>query len=148
MAKIGTNGEKLAANATQWAAVIDEETQLMWAINPNTNVSFPNRRDKETYDKTLDWINIVNNKGWCSYNDWRLPTREELQTLLLPEIHTHRYIREDIFTDITTHDYWVWSSSSVSYDSSCVHIVGFSNNGFGHINRYTAHYMRLVRKAG
>ncbi|HNP02360.1 MAG TPA: DUF1566 domain-containing protein, partial [Agitococcus sp.] len=109
--KIGLQGEKLAADAPQWAAVIDEKTQLMWAINSSKTASFPNPNKRINWKDAMTWANYVNTQGWCGFNNWRLPTIDELKTLLTQRKQPNLYIREDIFSDIPKKYYWAWSSS-------------------------------------
>ena len=44
--KIGLQGEKLAVDATQWAAAIDEKTKLMWELTPVKRRTFPIQKKK------------------------------------------------------------------------------------------------------
>lgn len=117
--KVDADGRKLPAHAPQYAAVIDQKTKLMWAINPDKTSGFPNPAEKKTWEEALEWPQSVNRRGWCGHKDWRLPTIEELKTLLISEKQQGVFIRRDIFTDIPlgfsyvafSHDYGVWTSS-------------------------------------
>jgi formylglycine-generating enzyme required for sulfatase activity len=145
--KIGLQGEKLAVVTSQWAAVIDEKTNLMWAINSSKTSDFPNPKEKMTWDEAQAWAKYVNTQGWCGYNNWRLPTIDELKTLLLTKKHKNLYLREDILTDINHTQYWVWSSSLVANSSNSAWLVllssGYGNDDDKDIN----YYVRLVRSS-
>jgi hypothetical protein len=140
--KIGLQGEKLAVDAPQWAAAIDEKTNLMWAINPSKTADFPNPNEKMTWDDAQEWAKNVNRRGWCGYNNWRLPTVDELKTVLLPKKQAHLFIREDVFADINTNNYWVWSSSPFADGSNSAWIVYFD---YGYNGKCVKDYVRLVR---
>ena len=145
--KIGLNGEKLSANAPQWAAVIDEKNKLMWAVNSTKTANFPNTNKKMTWDEAHEWAKYVNRSGWSSFNNWRLPTIDELKALRTQNKQPTLYIREDIFNDINDkRGYWVWSSSPVGYYSGSAWFVDF-NNGYGNHGyiKNNHYYIRLVR---
>lgn len=126
--KIGQHGELVDFAAPQWAAAIDKETQLMWAINPSQTANFPNPKNEMTWDDAMAWADYVNTQGWCGFNDWRLPTIDELKTLLTKEKQPSLYIREDIFDDIFDKYYRIlWSSSPVASNSNHAWIVSFCN---------------------
>ena len=163
--KIGTNGEKLPADASQWAAVVDEKTNLMWAINPSKDADFPNPKHKmewildEKEEKDEEgcslfksdpdlWVDYVNTQGWCGYNDWRLPTIGELETLIT-KYDKGVFINKDIFTDIPEEEeYGVWMVyDNVYHDERSGWIIDFSSGKFinNGIEGGSLHYVRLVR---
>ncbi|MEE9351931.1 MAG: DUF1566 domain-containing protein [Thiotrichaceae bacterium] len=47
----------------------------------NTCIGFDSA-NSSTYCNTQAYVNRVNTVGWCGASDWRLPTREELRSLL------------------------------------------------------------------
>ena len=145
--KIGLQGEKLAVDAPQWAAVVDEKTKLMWAINPSKTADFPNPKEKMTWEEAQAWAKYVNTQGWCGYKDWRLPTIDELKTLITKKKRGDLFIRVDIFTDINDFMYWVWSSSPVASSSDSARLVNFYNGYDGYNDKNFSSYVRLVRTA-
>jgi hypothetical protein len=143
--KIGLRGEKLAVDSPQWAAVVDEETKLMWAVNPSKTADFPNPKEKMTWDEAQAWVKYVNRGGCCGYKNWRLPTIDELKTLITYGMQGDLYIRADIFTDINTDNgYRVWSSSPFA-NSSGTWIVSFGYSDFNRNIMGVNYYVRLVR---
>lgn len=120
--KIGLQGEKLAVDAPQWAAVIDEKTNLMWVITPITHdemILFPNPAGIKipSSDDLQVWTEFVNEEGWCGYFDWRIPTIDELGTIWRSRRYRSLHIREDVFTDIVYERFYlVWSSSESAVD--------------------------------
>jgi hypothetical protein len=144
--KIGTQGEVLAKYAKKWAAVIDNETELMWAINPTKTANFPNPQRQITWNETTAWVIKANEERWCGFNDWRLPTIDELHTLLTKNQQPNMHIREDIFNDIPDEYYIVWSSSPVAAYSNGAWIVDFYYGlGSDHDVKNATHSARLVR---
>ncbi len=145
--KIGLQGESLAVDALEWAAAIDEKTKLMWAINPNKTTDFPNPKKRMTWNDAMAWVSHVNKTGWCGYSNWRLPTIDELKILITKKKQGDLFIRVDVFTDINTNIYWVWSSSPVANNSNYAWFVNFYN-GYDndHLKSYS-YYVRLVRSS-
>ena len=58
-------------------AVIDTETHLMWMRTDSMN-------DMEkwvNYQESVDYVRNLCEKNIAGFNDWRLPTREEMDSL-------------------------------------------------------------------
>lgn len=172
--KHGLQGEILDVFAPKWAALTDEKTGLMWAVNWDNDRkdSFPNRGGltwyrteerlvKETKvikeklfssvteevdvlktfadghynqgDNTQTWINKVNEKGWCGYHDWYLPTKDELETLL---IQKHGSFDRERYYMLFTESFGsssFWSSSPVAGYSDGAWFVYFDyGSGYGY----------------
>ena len=94
--KIGAEGAVLAADATEWEAVLDTKTGLMWSLETKKVTS---------YDKAEGAIKKIKAAG---FDDWRLPNVDELfgladRTRVSPAIDT------DFFPD--TESDWFWSST-------------------------------------
>lgn len=94
-------------------SVIDFTSGLMWAVNTDMSPDFPNPEPMKWSD-ALAWPKHVNEKGWRGYKDWRLPTVDELRSLLFPASHRSgkqsQDICEDVFGDISSDDF-IWTSS-------------------------------------
>jgi hypothetical protein len=77
-------GVRQGANTElQWAAILDNYKNLMWAMNTSKSDSFPHPDKWLTWQQAQEWVKQVNAKGWCGYHDWRLPTCDELSLILL-----------------------------------------------------------------
>lgn len=160
--KIGKRGERLAVTADHWAAVVDESSKLMWAVNWKIEDKFPNRGDLTWYNpdpaqnggheghasqgqNTSDWVRHVNLIGWCGFNDWRLPTLAELETLLTREVSHYFHIREDVFTDMSGLGSRFWTSSvdEKNREYAWAMYFGYGHDGLAY-KSYTLN-VRLVR---
>ena len=98
MHKVSDSGEILALESEVWSCVLDDSKSLLWEVksaeegvqyNLNTYTWFDGEsgRDNGTFTKncycgkncnTESFIKDINKAKLCSYSDWRLPTREEL----------------------------------------------------------------------
>ena len=97
--KISSTGTELAVSATQWSCVKDNVTGLIWEVktddgglrdkdnkytwyNPdkNNNGGYAGTSGGNT---TNSFVTAVNAIHLCGYFDWRMPSREELHSLLL-----------------------------------------------------------------
>ena len=143
--KVDFAGCELPVHAVQYAAVIDQKTKLMWAVNPHKSANFPNPAKAMTWQEAQDWLKYVNRRSWCGHKDWRLPTVEELKTLLLPKKLHDFFMRQDVFTDVSADDYCVWTSSPYADDGSYAWIVDFSYGYAYDYAKYADYYVRVVR---
>lgn len=143
--KVDFAGCELPVHAVQYAAVIDQKTKLMWAINPHISANFPNPAKAMTWQEARDWLKYVNRRGWCGYKDWRLPTVEELKTLMLPKKQHDFFMRQDVFTDISAGIYGVWSSSSYADYGNYAWFVNFNSSNVGGNYKTYSYYVRVVR---
>ena len=111
--KIGDDGALLAPDATEWVAVLDTKTNLMWDAKARAVEGF---QEAQSVPGTLKV---------AGFTDWRTPTLEELfcladRTRVRPAIDT------DFFPD-TPND-WFWSSTvDADSPSDCAWIVYFYN---------------------
>jgi hypothetical protein len=105
------------------AAVLDKQTGLIWAKNT------------EILDKGVPWeeaVNLCQNVEIGGQKGWRLPTRDELITLLdtstsapaLPEGHPFTKLREFEYGGKGDYDYW--ASTEYEGNSNNVWVVHLS----------------------
>jgi hypothetical protein len=129
--KHDSKGESLADDTEQWTCVRDTETDLMWEVksekdalrNSNNLYSWYNPERKTLPGKsdggrcegdsdcdTRAYVKAMNDRNYCGYNDWYLPTREEMQTLVnLEGANDKTTINKKYFPH--TVPSWYWTSS-------------------------------------
>jgi len=56
---------------------IDEETELMWEIKQINNID-----ETYTWDEAFKFAEQLNKEKYAGYDDWRVPTVKELQSLV------------------------------------------------------------------
>lgn len=111
--------------------VVDETTGLMWQ---KSYVS-----DK-TWVQALEYCKKLGEDKYAGFDDWRLPNKNELASLLNLDKNTAPYSN---FPD-TPSEYF-WSSSTLVDNTNYAWAVGFS---YGYVNYYgktSSYYVRCVR---
>lgn len=126
--KIDADGAKLADDATEWVAVLDNTTALIWTV-------------KET--KPLTWKKAqtaVAKFDVAGFTDWRLPTVEEL-FLLADRTKYSPAIDTAFFPDCKSE--WYWTSTLAA---SSPGVFAWSVNfGGGYADWYSQDDNYLVR---
>lgn len=179
--RLNQNGEELD-NATQpWSCVRDNTTALIWQIKQpasTTSIHGGNARftwfaedDNGDFEghlnssstsclvangncNTLDYVNQTNQEGLCGFFDWRLPTPDELMSIVhygtaqVPMVDTQYFLNMASENDI---DVWYWTAQSnadgVTDDSGAqsVWVIDFGSGTDGFINKASELRTILVR---
>lgn len=112
--------------------VIDNLTKFMWSKNT---------LEEMNWQKAIDYCKNLKLGG---YNDWRLPTVDELKTLIKKELKAP-FIDTKAFSD--TRDDYYWSSSTNDDAVFLAWCVNFKN-GYVSLNegvKSNNYYIRAVR---
>lgn len=140
LTKIGFDGSKLPANATNFSCVLDNRTGLMWEVKTNDN----GLRDKDNvyqWDNAGTFVDSANAQSICSYKNWRLPTRQELINIVDYGQATIS-IEPTYFPNTQALPYW---TSSVGGDGTDAWYVSFDGNTTKYHSKTNSDYIRLVR---
>lgn len=167
--KLDANGNDLPASASDWSCVKDNVTGLIWEVKTNDG----GLRDKDnTYTwynsdantnggyagysnggscpdsgncDTEKYVASVNAAGLCGANDWRMPSKEQLRSIV-----NYATINPAIDIDYFPHTQsdWYWAASPYAYGSyyAWSWSVNFNvGNDDGHNFKDASVYVRLVR---
>ena len=110
--------------------VIDHTTGLMWQQSGSGTVN---------YKTAQSYIEYLNQNRFAGYSDWRLPTIEELLSLVEQRKSDDMYI--DSHFDLTQR--WGWSSDKLS--SGDVLYVNFVNAQVNWDKAHATNFVRAVR---
>jgi hypothetical protein len=163
--KVSSEGDILFEEAPQWDCVNDNHTGLMWEVKHNSQ-SANIRNNTNTFSWSLDefpeyisenngecnvigecdtqaYIDNINNNQLCGFDDWRLPTRHELQDIVdygsyQPSIDTKFFPRTKMG--------FYWTSSIDTDDIGSVWQVGFYSGRVAGSPTSDARFIRLVRE--
>lgn len=121
---------------------IDSETSISWQVEVESK--------KYTWDEAFEYIQKLNNEQYCGYEDWRIPTLDELKTLVTNEKYKcengYEYrIKKSLLKSMYNNDDWAsyWSSTTLS--KSFGHYLSFMY-GCGYDTAKTnLKYIRCVR---
>ena len=165
--KHDTQGKVLADNTEQWTCVHDTATGLMWEVKSQDDAmrnaqnlyswSDPEHRTEpgkadggrcegDSDCDTNAYVQAMNERNYCGHDDWRLPTREQLQTLVDQSDQKNRVtINKQYFPQ--TIPSWYWTSSDEDNKEDFAWYVLF-RNGFALSDlKERPKHIRLVRNA-
>jgi Protein of unknown function (DUF1566) len=129
--KIGADGAKLGDDATEWVAVLDNTTQLIWTVEETKRL---------TWKKAKAAVEKLDTAG---FTDWRLPTVEEL--FLLADRTKHSPAIDTAFFPDCKSD-WYWTSTPAACSpGDCAWVVSFYDGYASWSAQGIDFYVRAVR---
>ncbi|KOR32946.1 hypothetical protein TI05_04015 [Achromatium sp. WMS3] len=79
--KLGAHGEELAVNAEEWAAIQDNDSGLIWEHKLHSGLQ--DAKQRLTWKKPVqDYVQTLNQQKLAGFSDWRLPTADEMRTII------------------------------------------------------------------
>lgn len=78
--KLDGEGNRLPISAASWTCVEDRITGLVWEVKENAG-QLRSGSDRYPYHDAVRFIRALNNQGLCGFKDWRLPDKNEADTL-------------------------------------------------------------------
>ena len=139
----------------------DRETGLFWEVKKRENIEhyyvwsredianadYPERNTDDVKD-AFSYAEKLNSENYGGFSDWRVPTIEELKTLLGKRADQvgfgdyNLYIKKPLI--LTTH-IWYWSSTEHNSNSSYSWLVSFYNGSDHDYYQTGSYYVRCVR---
>jgi hypothetical protein len=163
--KLSDSGQALAENEAQWECVHDKSNNLTWEVKKNDGgirdkdhsyswLVKSNGQDRGVSNggrckggvdcDTSSYTRAMNEQKLCGYSDWRLPTREELETLVEYNKASNgvtidsRYFPEAVPS-------WYWTASENPHSDSYAWYVLFQNGVALNDLKERPKHIRLVR---
>lgn len=99
--------------------------------------------DAASYCNTQAFVERVNQAGLCGANDWRLPTRDSLRSIVNHASVTPAVVDTEYFPQTQNSSYWSSSPFAVSATDAWSVYFGYGNDKAGY-KHHSAH-VRLVR---
>lgn len=127
---------------------LDTETGLMWLRFAHGQIWQNNTTEEDgtgvKWETAFEVAKTFNKKGgYFIYTDWRLPTVEELETLVdMSNEKNGNYINTDVFPNNIR---WFWSASSHPVFESHAWIIDFLSGHRDYNRKYENGAVRLVR---
>jgi hypothetical protein len=157
--KLDANGHGLHDSAVAWTMVRDNVTGLIWEVktddgsvhdmdnlytwydpNPETNGGYAGTQGDGT--DTEDFIDALNAESFGGFSDWRLPTIDELASLVHADRHEPA-IDEAYFPN--TVDFGYWSSTTLDDDDGLYAWAVLGWGGVGSTLKSGSLHVRAVR---
>ena len=98
-----------------------------------------NNADSSSYCNTQAYVARVNAATWCGANDWRMPTIEELRSIVSDD-RVNPAIDTASFPNTVSWSFW--SSSPKASNSNSAWVLNF---GYGRDDDYSKNFKRRVR---
>jgi hypothetical protein len=163
--KLSNEGEVLDFENSNWSCVLDQKTSLVWEVkgeteglqytmNTYTWFDGDTGRKNNMYSKNCFWgegcntqsyIDDINEAQLCTYNNWRLPTRNELKTIINYYADDDILIDLDFFPNAQMGTYW--TSMTAKDNPSLAYEIPFFFGGSIVREKYIDTYIRLVHSA-
>ena len=163
--KISDSGRALAENEAQWECVQDKSNNLTWEVKKNDGgirdrdhsyswLVRSNGKDRGVSNggrctggvncDTSSYVRALNEQKLCGYSDWRLPTREELETLVeYNKAQNGVMIDSRFFPEAVPS--WYWTASENPHSTDYAWYVLFQNGVALNDLKERPKHIRLVR---
>jgi len=138
--KLDSYGNELAISATQWDCVRDNKTGLVWEVRQESGLH--HKEAAYTWKESQKFAQRVNEKGLCGSSDWRLPSKNELLSIVdeqreSPKIDTQYFPN--------TQNGFYWSSSPYKQHENGAWLVYFNLGSEFAGNKEIIYHARMVR---
>jgi len=140
--KLNSQGEVIPDSDTRWAMVLDKSTGLVWEVKTRDN-TLHDRERTYTWGGAMDFIIALNSEKFGSFSDWRLPSRDELLSIV-NHSRTDPTIDLQFFPNTVSSHYWTYTTfTSRSTMAWCINFL--DGSGWDRSPKTTAKYVRAVR---
>ena len=134
---------------------IDEDTGLMWQVKVQNH----DEHGRYPWDEIFNYATNLNINNYGGFNDWRVPTFEELSTLMIDKSYPNNdssdgetFIKKPLLNSMTMKYGRFWSKTSNEKNSKLAYGVNFNrvrDNSLskkGAKDKFQTRYIRCVRQ--
>jgi hypothetical protein len=122
--------------------VLDQLTGLMWTRDGNAPGASCNQGAKRNWQEALDYSACLNSNSYLGYNDWRLPNKREMRSLInYGEVNNATWLLAQGFTNVMTDRYW----TSTSFPGDMSELAWEIVLPYGQTSEYDSYKDELVR---
>lgn len=130
-----TSNKLTSPNAKVW---IDTDTNLMWQVKIDYDIADCN------WDEATEYALKLNRKKYGGFRDWRIPSKNELESLLTKNKYKNKYyIQAPLFESMNGWSGGFWTSSEFSNTKAWR--VGFGHGYSFRDDKTRSFYVRCVR---
>lgn len=138
---------RLVRDNKRFGSINGYEGQCLY--DGNSGLTWESLRTPQTYtwSETQNYVQLVNRQALCSYQDWRLPSVDELLSLVdANAAGTPRYPAEEMGeADSKFENTYFWSATTYPYNSKEAWGVNLYKGFEYNLDKNKAYHLRLVR---
>jgi hypothetical protein len=133
MSRFTDNGDK---------TLLDTETGLIWAKED----SWPVAQDWLTFQEALAFADEMNKKDYLGFHDWRIPEREEIEKIFIPDSTIMARSSNEIHLDPLFAPGGGNASWCLPFDQQAAFYFSYTSGNAQQFDQdYSQGYVRLVR---
>jgi len=128
----------------------DPDTGLIWQVDIYAPEDY---EDAFTWKESFEYAKRLNREKYGGYDDWRVPSKEELLSIMTEESFENEksyegetYIKEPLLNSMSMKYQWFWSTTESNNNSSQAWYVYFNYGGDGCNRKSDNTYVRCVRE--
>jgi len=122
--------------------ILDNDTGLIWAQED----SWPVAQDWLTFQEALNYVDEMNKKDYLGFHDWRIPEKEEIEKLFIPDSIIMARSSCEIHLDNSFAPGGGNASWCLPFDQQAAFYFSYVSGNSQQIDQdYSQGYVRLVR---
>jgi hypothetical protein len=122
--------------------LLDHDSGLVWAQVD----SWPVAQDWLTFQEALQFVDEMNKKDYLGYHDWRIPEKEEIEKLFMPECTIMARSNCEIHLDPLFATGGGNASWCLPFDQQAAFYFSYASGNAQQFDQdYSQGYVRLVR---